>query len=81
MRRSETSICKGLREICEYLNYAHSLPEHDQMEKTEEYQVVVRASKTLNKVSNRFRLPCICKETTKKGSAKHTGHKFLKVKR
>jgi len=79
--RTDILICEGMKAICEYLNYAHSLPAHDQMEKTPEYQRIIKIGKDLNKSSNEQGLSCFCTETKKFKDKKHTGHKFLKVRR
>jgi len=79
--RTDKLICEGMRGICEYLNYAHSLPKHDQMEKTPEYQRIIRINKSLNKASNEQGLSCFCAETKKINAKKHSGHKFVRVKR
>lgn len=75
-------ICQSMKPICDYLNFAHTLPEHDQMEKTAEYQRVIRIGKDLNKASNEYRSPCFCADYYKKANAKkHSGHRFVRVKR
>jgi hypothetical protein len=78
---SKQTICRDIKSTCRWLNHAHSLKEHDQMEKTEEYQLVVQSAKTMNNASDLLKLPCKCKELHKKGSKKHTGHKFIKIDR
>ncbi len=69
-------LCKRLFGICEYLDYAHGLPEHDEMEKTKEYQRVIGASEELNDISLALGLRCQCIETPL-GASKHKGHRFL----
>lgn len=70
-------ICKTLKEHCVCLDKAHKdKAKHDKMKKTIRYQRYIGEMEELNKLAQKFKNRCRCKEI--EGSGKeHIGHRMV----